>query len=156
VRVSARTPRASPPPIARAQTLATGLLDALIGQVADYVEHSHAVERLIRAQTGQVLRELARDPQLKGLIRAQVEEYVAELVAHPEILEPLVKSQVERYLAREGVERGRVVEHGPLGVERKAERESSGGEDVVVTEKVVGAVRKGGRKKAGRGQIKIE
>lgn len=160
VRVSTRAPRAATPPVTRAQNLAAGLLDALIGQVADYVEHSHAVERLIRAQTGQVLRELARDPQLKGLIRAQVEEYVAELVAHPEILEPLVQSQVERYLAREGGKDGVMAgmrdggrESGIEG-ERKREIKELG--DVEVTERVVGEVRKGGRKKAQRGQIKVE
>lgn len=100
VRVSTRTPKArvATPPVTRAQNLAAGLLDALIGQVADYVEHSHAVERLIRAQTGQVLRELAQDPHLTNLIRTQAEAYVAELVAHPEILEPLVRTQVDRYL----------------------------------------------------------
>ncbi len=100
VRVSPRAPRAkiSTPPVTRAQNLATALVEAIIGQVAEYIEHSPAVEKLIRAQTTRVLKELAHDPQLTALIRAQAEQYLAELVAHPEILEPLVRSQIDRYL----------------------------------------------------------
>jgi hypothetical protein len=100
VRVSSRTPHVqkTTPPVTRAQNLAMGLLEGIIGQVADYIENSHAVERLIRAQTSQVLRELAHDPQLTGLIRSQAEQYVAELTIHPEILEPLIREQVDRYL----------------------------------------------------------
>lgn len=99
VRVSPRAPRAAAvPPTTRAQNLATALVEAVIGQVADYIEHSPAVERLIRAQTTQVLKELARDPQLTALIRSQAEQYLAELIAHPEILEPLVRTQVDLYL----------------------------------------------------------
>jgi hypothetical protein len=106
VRVSARAPRSkdvsakrlSTPPAARARNLATAMLEGVIGQLAGYVENSHAVEKLIRAQTRQVLRELARDPQLTTLIRAQGEQYLAELAAHPEILEPIVRVQVDRYL----------------------------------------------------------
>lgn len=110
VRVSSRAPRGggdvsprgdvSPKRLyaTRAQNLATALLEGVIGQLADYIENSHAVEKLIRAQTRQVLRELARDPQLTALIRSQTEQYIAELVAHPEILEPLVRTQVDRYL----------------------------------------------------------
>lgn len=100
VRVSKHSPRArvSTPPVARAQNLATALLEGFIGQLADYIENSSAVERLIRVQTTQVLRELAHDPRIAGLMRAQVERYVTELIAHPEILEPLVRVQVDRYL----------------------------------------------------------
>lgn len=106
VRVSARSPRVqavppkrpATPPVARAQNLATAMLEALIGQLADYIENSHAVEKLIRAQTAHVLHELARDPQLANLIRAQAEQYVAELVSRPEILEPLVRVQLDLYL----------------------------------------------------------
>lgn len=100
VRVSKRAPRAkaSTPPAARAVNLATALLEAVIGQLADYIESSHAVEKLIRVQTSQLLRELAQDPQLTLLIRAQAEQYLAELAAHPEILEPLVRAQVDRYV----------------------------------------------------------
>lgn len=99
VRVSPRAPRAAAtPPGTRAQNLATALVEAVIGQVADYIEHSPGVERLIRAQTTQVLKELAHDPQLTALIRSQAEQYLAELVAHPEILEPLVRTQVDLYL----------------------------------------------------------
>ncbi len=100
VRVSPHAPRAqvATPRVTRAQNLATALLEGVIGQLADYIENSHAVEKLIRAQTTQVLKELARDPQLTALIRSQAEQYLAELVAHPEILEPLVRSQVDRYL----------------------------------------------------------
>ncbi len=106
VRVSPRAPsskdvsgkRPSTPPTRRAQTLATALLEGIISQLAEYVENSHAVEKLIRAQTTIVLRELARDPQLTMLIHAQAEQYVAELTAQPEILEPLVRAQVDRYL----------------------------------------------------------
>lgn len=101
VRVSPRTPRSKPPPrtpVRRAQSLATGLLEAVIGQVADYIESSSAVERLIRTQTRQVLHELAHDPEFNALIQAQARQYVAELASHPEILEPLVRAQVDRYL----------------------------------------------------------
>lgn len=101
VRVSSRTPRAKQetPPLARAQDLAVGLLDATIGQLADYIESSHAVERLLKAQTRQVLREVAADPQLAALIRTLAQEFLHELTAHPETLEPLVRAQVDRYLA---------------------------------------------------------
>jgi hypothetical protein len=100
VRVSPRAPRAkvATPPVTRAQNLATALLEGVIGQLADYIENSHAVEKLIRAQTTQVLRELAHDPQFTALIRSQAEQYVAELVSRPEILEPLVRDQFDRYL----------------------------------------------------------
>lgn len=106
VRVSPRSPhaqtalpkRSSTPPVTRAQNLATAMLEALIGQLADYIENSHAVEKLIRAQTTTVLRELAHDPQLAVLIRSHAEQYLAELVSHPKILEPLVIAQVDRYL----------------------------------------------------------
>lgn len=99
VRVSPRAPRAAAvPPTTRAQNLATALVEAVIGQVADYIEHSPAVERLIRAQTTQALKELAHDPQLTALIRTQADQYLAELIAHPEILEPLVRAQIDRYL----------------------------------------------------------
>lgn len=99
VRVSKRTPRGKPEPrtpISRAQLLATGLLEAVIGQVADYIESSPAVERLIRAQTRQVLHELARAPEFNDLIKAQARQYIVELAAHPEILETLVRAQAER------------------------------------------------------------
>lgn len=113
VRISPRAPRAkiSTPPTARAQSLATALLETMIGQIADYVENSRAVEKLIRAQTTQVLRELASDPRLSALIRSQAEQYVAELIAHPEILEPLVRVQVDRYLANHTKPRGKAPEH---------------------------------------------
>lgn len=103
VRVSSGAARAktATPPVARAQNLALGLLEVMIGQVADYIENSHAVERLVRAQTSRVLRELAHDPQLTALIRAQAYEYLRELTAHPEILEPLVRAQVDRYLGHQ-------------------------------------------------------
>jgi hypothetical protein len=101
VRVSSRSPRAphSTPPVTRAQNLAVGLLEAMIGQLADYIENSHAIERLIRAQMTQVLRELTHDPKLTAWIRAQAQEFLQELAARPEILEPLVRAQVDRYLA---------------------------------------------------------
>lgn len=102
VRVSNRAPHSKPAPrtpVSRAQTLATGLLEAVIGQVADYIETSSAVERLIRTQTRQVLHELARDPEFNALIQAQARQYVSELASHPEILGPLVRAQVDRYLA---------------------------------------------------------
>lgn len=106
VRISSRAPhsrdgsakRAPTPPTTRALNLATALLEGVIGQLADYVETSPAVEKLIRAQTTRTLRELARDPQLSALIRSQAEQYLAELAAHPETLEPLVRAQVDRYL----------------------------------------------------------
>lgn len=106
VRVSPRAPhsrdgsakRPSTPPTARALNLATAVLEAVIGQLADYVENSPAVEKLIHAQTTRALHELARDPQLTALIRTQAEQYLAELAARPEILEPLVRAQVDRYL----------------------------------------------------------
>lgn len=106
VRVSPRSPRtqaeppkrSATPPMARAHNLATAMLETLIGQLADYIENSHAVEKLIRAQTTTVLRELAHDPQLAALIRSQAEQYLADLVSRPEILEPLVIAQVDRYL----------------------------------------------------------
>ncbi len=101
VRISTRAPKAktATPPVRRASNLAVGLLEAIIGQLADYIETSPAVERLIRAQTSQVLRELAHDPGLTAVFREQVDQYIAELTAKPEILEPLVRSQVDRYLA---------------------------------------------------------
>lgn len=105
VRVSARTPRARPvtrTPVSRAQTLATGLLEAVISQVADYIETSNAVERLIRNQTRQVLHELAHDPEFTALIHLQARQYVAELASHPEILETFVRAQVDRYLGEKG------------------------------------------------------
>jgi hypothetical protein len=100
VRVSPRAPhaRTETPPITRAQNLATGLLEAFVGQLADYIATSPAVEKLIRAQTRRVLQELAHDAELTRLIRAQADQYLAELTAHPERLEPLVRSQVEHYL----------------------------------------------------------
>lgn len=100
VRVSARTPRVVPAasPAARAQNFAMALVETMLGQLADYVENSPAVEKLIQVQTTKVLRELARDPQLAALIRAQAEQYLVELASKPEILEPLVKAQVERTL----------------------------------------------------------
>ncbi|MCC7164216.1 MAG: hypothetical protein IT331_17100 [Anaerolineae bacterium] len=102
IRVSARAPRAKPAPptpVGRAQMLATGLLEAVIGQVADYIESSNAVERLIRTQTRRVLHQLVQDPEFNALIQAQARQYAAELAAHPEILEPLVRAHVNRYLA---------------------------------------------------------
>lgn len=102
VRVSNRAPHSKPAPrtpVSRAQTLATGLLEAVIGQVADYIETSSAVERLIRTQTRQVLHELAHDPEFNALIQAQARQYVSELASHPEILEPLIRAQIDRYLA---------------------------------------------------------
>ncbi len=105
VRVSPRAPRQgapslprATPPLTRAQNLVTALLEGVIGQLAEYVENSPAVERLVRAQTARVLRELAHDAQVSVLIRSYAEQYVAELTAHPEILEPLVRVQVDRYL----------------------------------------------------------
>lgn len=100
VRVSARAPRANSatPPVTRAHNLATALLEGVIGQLANYIENSHAVEKLIRAQTAQVLRELAHDPHLSELIRGQAEQQLAELVRRPEILEPLARVQLDRYL----------------------------------------------------------
>jgi hypothetical protein len=102
VRVSTKMPRARPTAssVSRAQGLATGLLEAIIGQLAEYIETSPAVEKLIRAQTTKVLRELARDPELSALFRAQMDEYLAELASNPQILEPIVRAQVDRYLAK--------------------------------------------------------
>jgi hypothetical protein len=107
VRVSTRAPRAKPAAgtVKRASNLAVGLLEAVIGQLADYIETSPAVERLIRAQTTKVLRELARDPEFTALLRAQADQYISELISQPEILEPLVQEQVDRYLAKSGKKR---------------------------------------------------
>lgn len=101
LRVSSRAPRARRPrPSARTGRLvATVLLDTVVDQIADYIENSAAVEKLVRAQLRRVLAELAQDPELTALVRAGIEKYVAELAANPSPLQPLIRAEVERYLA---------------------------------------------------------
>ena len=101
VRVSSKGPRArkTEPRRQRARELALALLDTLVEQVSEYMEHSPTVNRVIRMQVDNILNELATHPaKLQPLIQAQAAAYFSYLQLHPEVVEPLIRQQANLYL----------------------------------------------------------
>lgn len=101
VRVSSQGPRArkTEPHRQRARELALALLDTLVEQVGEYMEHSPAINRVIRIQVDNILNELATHPaNLQPLIQAQAAAYFSYLQLHPEVVEPLIRQQANLYL----------------------------------------------------------